>query len=169
MEVKELCPCMLPFSLSVICHLLWLLMGNIHDTKLSPCRKIYPEYAFIHSNISRLLSYDVCNMCCDLAESVRIWGIDCEPEKGMNFYCFLLVWESFNCSQPWNHLTDSCRVFSKLYLSNEHYNQIEKTENVTCSNFPRLHHIWELQLKICQQDCVISCCKVDTHTSSSTD
>ncbi len=32
------------------------------------------------------------NMCCNLAGSVEVGSIDCEikPEKGMNFFCFLL-------------------------------------------------------------------------------
>ena len=39
-------------------------------------------------------------MCCDLAGSVGsqqhwLWDM---AEKEMNFYCFLLFWDSFNCS-----------------------------------------------------------------------
>ncbi len=73
------------------------------------------EHAFWLISYSFELEY----ICCNLAGSVGsqqhwLWDI---AEKEINFYCFLLLWELFNCSWPWNHWTDSSGVFSKMYLS----------------------------------------------------
>ncbi len=62
----------------------------------------------------------------------------------MNFYYFLLFWESFNRSQPWNHWTNSSGVFSKMYLSKwvlQSNTKLKMSHVRVPTVFPRSHHI----------------------------
>ena len=111
------------------------------------CETYHPKIT-----LSKWHWYPLKYMCCDLAKSVRgqehwLWDITRKEKKQMDFFCFLLFWESF---KSYNFGTTgpiqvgfsaNCMCLFKWAIQ---LNRKLKMSHVWLQtlDFPRLHHIW---------------------------